>query len=67
MTEEEAHTKWCPMARPVLNEQTTMASVRDDTRCIASGCMMWRWTPIGRRQQTNLGYCGLAGVEFGPR
>lgn len=41
MTEDEAKTKWCPAAgarawdRPVRNE---------DTRCLASGCMAWRWS-----------------------
>ncbi|UKJ74551.1 hypothetical protein [Azospirillum brasilense] len=54
MTEEEARTKWCPMARNagVTNRDTgSTASVNRNGRehygvencsCIASGCMAWR-------------------------
>jgi len=74
MTEEEARTKWCPMARvPVADS---------GFKCIASDCMMWRdvleqynvtkeslqkdlksWnsTDIIIERETGNGYCGLAG------
>lgn len=56
ITEEEARKKWCPMVRvndcgaydPVsVNRQSRSVSatgfdVMPITRCIASGCMMWR-------------------------
>ena len=32
MTEKEARKRWCPKG---IN----------DSRCIASGCMAWRWAP----------------------
>ena len=64
MTEEEAKKKWCPMVRTGLtmgmavNHHIDMMpggqGVHDETRCIASDCMMWRFTTTG--------YCGLAGV-----
>jgi hypothetical protein len=51
MKEEEAKTKWCPMARVVVNAQGFGAGNRFDdsvpnpefmqSRCIASDCMMW--------------------------
>lgn len=60
MTEEEAKTKWCPMIRTgmvagmAVNHHVDMQpggqGVYDETRCIASDCMMWRDS-----------YCGLAG------
>lgn len=37
MTEEEAKTKWCPQMYPIAQAAPTV------TRCIASGCMAWRW------------------------
>lgn len=63
MTEEEAKKKWCPMIRTgmvagmAVNHHVDMnpggQGVYDETRCIASDCMMWRSAPTG--------YCGLAG------
>ena len=43
MTEDDAKTKWCPMAKHPLGRAT------DLTRCIASDCMMWRpdWNQEG--------------------
>jgi len=53
MTEQEARTKWCPMARvstySVGNPAESAANRTDEgtpypaSRCIASDCMMWRW------------------------
>lgn len=72
MTETEAKTKWCPMARSpsygfVANRDSESDSMytsfEEASRCIGSNCMMWRWeiiTGLGRLD-TDTGYCGLAG------
>ncbi len=69
MTEQEAKTKWCPQAAIV----TTMAAVSDrlivtasdlekGTHCLASDCMMWRFTEDTYLDKPNyFGYCGLGG------
>ena len=63
-TEQEAGRKWCPMVRlEVVGSDTINRSSQEDAagvgtslcNCIASKCMMWRWTDASR------GYCGLAG------
>lgn len=61
MTEDEARTKWCPLA-----EQAASSS-----RCIASECAAWRWQQspeqtqlekdLGLEESRSYGYCGLAG------
>lgn len=88
MTEDEARRKWCPMVRTGLtagmavnhhvgsrHDSPQAGDVHDETRCIASDCMMWRWGtetgwPDGVPQTlgnlTNMvssinGRCGLAG------
>ena len=38
MTEEEARGKWCPL----------IASGDQRDRCLASGCMAWRWAIPGK-------------------
>lgn len=50
MTEDEAKTKWCPMARVGSSSSGNGALNKDWARgpvaasmCIASECMMWRW------------------------
>jgi hypothetical protein len=30
------------------------------TRCLGSGCMMWRWTD----REAKMGFCGLSGNPF---
>jgi hypothetical protein len=65
MTEKEAITKWCPMARvrasgdveeaPAVNRTLKRSFVLAE--CIASECMMWR-------KDAKYGdsyYCGLGG------
>ncbi|MFA5951510.1 MAG: hypothetical protein WC807_14620 [Hyphomicrobium sp.] len=47
-TEEEAKTKWCPETRTGLTAGMAVnhhvgGDVHEETRCIGSGCMMWRW------------------------
>ena len=68
MTEAEAKTKWCPQARVLMLASNIPANriapiYHDDPQrpahgsfCLASGCMMWRWSG------TASGYCGLAGA-----
>jgi hypothetical protein len=65
MTEQEAKTKWCPMVKRVKSE---VIDSRNLPYCIASACMMWRWSQKGawvNGTWTNdypvEGYCGLAG------
>jgi len=41
LTEEEAKTKWCPMARPFDPEKVTVAG----GRCNGSACMAWQFQP----------------------
>ena len=64
-SEEDAKTKWCPMARNTFEHQTV--------NCIASACMAWRWVETHVKDADgNLtvvsgdthGYCGLAGKEW---
>ena len=66
MTEEEAKQRWCPMSRTlhgnpddgsvVAGNRHFEVGVLSGDCCLASGCMMWRWT--GKTS----GYCGLAGA-----
>jgi hypothetical protein len=67
MNEADARKKWCPFSRVALtegmaaNRTATMGSgdyadIKDETRCLASDCMAWRWGPDRAG-----GYCGLAG------
>lgn len=65
LTEEEAKTKWCPMSRMEGNNRH-WGSQKYISSCIASECMMWRWsdergkTPDGDRVYIT-GFCGLGG------
>lgn len=49
MTEQEARTKWCPMARSSdngvsINRTDDLTCKPDkDCMCIGSECMTWRW------------------------
>jgi len=71
MTEDEARKLWCPFARAIDHHGDVRDGVaginRDDDghpdeacRCLASGCMAWRWYGGPDDAQTN-GWCGLAG------
>lgn len=77
VTEEDAKTKWCPFTRVALvtspNRTASMgtggyADITKETRCLASGCMMWRWiVPPYDNLRTlppthvpGTGYCGLS-------
>jgi len=58
-TEEEARKKWCPkyqVAQLYNDLISNRGGFGDDCRCIASGCMMWRWY-----EKDTSGYCGKAG------
>ena len=65
MTEDQAKTKWCPFVRTGLtagmavNRHVADYGVYDETRCIGSGCMMWR--AAGKT-----GWCGLASDQYIP-
>ncbi len=62
LTEDQARKKWCPMviadvtARERICPGTNLPGV-NASRCIASDCMMWRWSS----NFESLGFCGLAG------
>ena len=81
MTQEEAKTKWCPMVRTGLVagmavnhhagsrlDAPPQGGVHDETRCVASACMMWRWDSLPASGSVvhaayePKGYCGLAGA-----
>ena len=69
MTEDEAKQKWCPHARLRTSWSSPYGGValagtnrweKGNAKCIASGCMAWRWEDIAKRKPID-GYCGLAG------
>lgn len=68
MTEDQARKKWCPMVRTGLTAGMAVNrhvadgpgetdGVYDETRCVASDCMMWR-------AYRGKGWCGLAGHDY---
>ena len=63
LTEEEAKTKWCPMARlQDVGGTYNRCGPAADLYCIASACMMWRKATLnnGDYYKNGAGYCGLA-------
>ena len=76
VTEKEAKKLWCPAARvsdaglgnryPMVDD---LASGMAFARCIARGCMYWRWGDekkqvLPRDDEHRRGYCGVAGLPF---
>lgn len=73
LTEDEAKTKWCPLARvggPMQTEaegttanrwpgQAVADEKAADYRCMASACMAWR------EASSVKGYCGAFGTPAG--
>ena len=61
MTEEDAKKRWCPMVRVNYANLTDVGHARAEmsSRCIGSGCMMWRTSD---HYDDASGYCGLAGT-----
>lgn len=73
MTEEQAKTKWCPLARDYCFADDSSAVTINRWRgkpgvgsmCIGSECMAWQWAP-GRPDNATSGeyfngYCGAFG------
>lgn len=76
MLEVTARVKWCPHARVLVNAisgNTALASANrhnggaivNDTRCIASDCMAWRWDNRNYPPDKQEGHCGSFGDETG--
>ena len=70
-TEAEARKCWCPFVKLVIDLEHYASGNRfmgpafdDQTKCIASECMVWRWgahiAPSDSRGPHSTGYCGLA-------
>lgn len=68
-TEAEAKTKACPFIAAPPSEvvcsvgkdnEVKLLPIIGPSRCIASGCMMWRWL----HSEHTAGKCGLAGDTF---
>lgn len=57
MTEEEAKTKWCHQTKRDVETSAELGTIR----CIASGCMAWRWVVKDDITDEPPGFCGLAG------
>jgi hypothetical protein len=64
MTEREAKTKWCPMARVIdvgkSYNRNTYGEMLGSTLCFGSDCVMWRWI-VNPKIAEKRGYCGLGG------
>jgi len=61
MTEDKARELWCPFARDSLENYGSYnrqegGEALESCRCLAPGCMAWRWDSFGQ------GHCGLAGT-----
>ena len=73
MTETEAKTKICPKYKAAFIANTGSqilcewpSDILKITACIASACMMWRWSQyegdhLNVITSTTHGYCGLGG------
>ena len=82
VTEKEAATKWCPLARLTGSENVAWNRVETSrgehysTMCIGSQCMAWRWAFEASTQGDvsiakddtgyRVGFCGAFG-EIGQR
>ena len=71
MTEDEAHTKACPVAttrsyilvpNPENLTKEDFDMISQNLKCQASGCMAWRWAFPGiPMDREGTGFCGLSG------
>lgn len=70
MTEDEAKKNWCPMTRVghvagmAINRHPDEKDFYEETRCVASKCMMWREHTLDEKTRFDGprgGFCGLAG------
>lgn len=78
VTEAQARELWCPFSRvvfpgPVVANRVswtlTKSAMRAEqvaaTKCLGSGCMVWRWRRYVEANEGVRGFCGLApGVPF---
>jgi hypothetical protein len=65
MIPEEAKRLWCPFVRLMLHRDDNSVFTNPtgynklgDNKCIANGCMMWRWIEL---PGDGHGFCGLGG------
>ncbi len=64
LTEKEAKTRWCPLAR-TISEKALVAgnrTVAEFPYCIASQCMAWRLAHKDAADGQERGYCGAFGT-----
>jgi len=65
MTEKEAKTKWCPLARlSEMGGTYNRTGPEANLQCIGSACMAWRTKEgVSARSQAfvTVGYCGAFG------
>lgn len=81
MTEDEAKTKWCPMAREILvascdetrpahNRVEVITSTLDrkiiESLCIGSRCMMWCWNKTAKPIPQGLSLATMAKLKAYP-
>lgn len=59
ISEDEARTKWCPMAQSVwsgkrIDNRQVLTKQVAPYNCVASDCMWW----LSRTSESDKGYCG---------
>ena len=60
MTVDEARYKTCPLMSGGICKDNMPENV---AVCHTSSCMMWRWQLVIGEDNSENGYCGLAGRE----
>jgi hypothetical protein len=67
LSEAKAMQKICPILPPRTLTQPGSDPYYEAEYCLGSNCMAWRWSAHTAPDNTNLGYCGLAGKPYGAR